>query len=255
MQVCNVRCGCVHEQRAARSSLNSCAEGRRTAPGARRRRQAGGDSIFALDLTGYTRCEGRDASCPAGSDPTAGAAARRRRRAAAGTTAGTLELGAAHCLLEHGALPPAGELLALLEAWHRHILHRNRHVTFPLTLYAPLVARQPLAPAEWARVPSPCPRLAAVLPAVLERSEAEAALLVRRLPPADRKRLRTRGALPEARGAAAPPEPASRAAAPAAAGGGGVSSLRAAKPALAPSPSSRSSPLLPSSPGLCSAVG
>lgn len=58
-------------------------------------------------------------------------------------------------------------------------------------LYASLAARQPLAAAEWALVPAPCPGLAAALPAVQQRSEAEAALLVARLPAADKQRLRT----------------------------------------------------------------
>ena len=58
-------------------------------------------------------------------------------------------------------------------------------------LYVLLVARQPLTPAEWARVPAPCPGLGAALPAVLARSEAEAAALVAHLPAADRERLRT----------------------------------------------------------------
>ena len=45
-------------------------------------------------------------------------------------------------------------------------------------------------PAEWVRVPNSCPGLAAALPAVLRRSTDEAGLLVRRLPPTDRERLR-----------------------------------------------------------------
>lgn len=53
------------------------------------------------------------------------------------------------------------------------------------------VSRQPLTPTDWARVPTPCPGLAAALPAVLARSEAGAALLVRHLPAGDRERLRT----------------------------------------------------------------
>ena len=38
---------------------------------------------------------------------------------------------------------------------------------------------------------APCPGIGAVLPAALQRSAAEAALLVTRLPPADAARLRT----------------------------------------------------------------
>lgn len=60
-----------------------------------------------------------------------------------------------------------------------------------LPLYPLLVARLPLTAAQWAGVPSPCPILGVVLPAVLQRSEAEAAQLVRCLPPADQQRLRT----------------------------------------------------------------
>lgn len=61
----------------------------------------------------------------------------------------------------------------------------------PPSLYLPLVARQPLTFAEWARVPAPSPGLGAVLPAVLMRSKAEAEALVAHLPEADRQRLRT----------------------------------------------------------------
>ena len=59
----------------------------------------------------------------------------------------------------------------------------------PLSLYTPLVACLSLTPAEWQRVPSPCPGLGSALPAVLARSAGEAALLVRHLPGADRERL------------------------------------------------------------------
>ena len=81
------------------------------------------------------------------------------------------------------ALPPAAGLLTAAQSdWQGGGM--------PPSLYVPLVARQPLTSAEWARVPSPCPSLGAALPAVLARSEAEAALLVRHLPRADRERLR-----------------------------------------------------------------
>lgn len=56
-------------------------------------------------------------------------------------------------------------------------------------LYTTLAARRALAPADWARVPAPCAGLGAALPAVLEQSPAEAALLVQHLPPAERQRL------------------------------------------------------------------
>ena len=48
-----------------------------------------------------------------------------------------------------------------------------------------------VVPEQWAQVPTPCPGLSAALPAALRRSTAEAALLVRRLPPAEQQRLHT----------------------------------------------------------------
>jgi len=90
-----------------------------------------------------------------------------------------LHFEAARCLLAEGALQLAGELLALL----------NMMGALALPLYATVVARQPLMPAEWALVPLPCPSMGAALPAVLERSVEEAALLVGHLPVADRQRL------------------------------------------------------------------
>ena len=94
---------------------------------------------------------------------------------------------AALFLMEHAPLPPAAELLASLEAAHdRGAVPARLHA-----LYVVLLALQPLTPAEWARVPAPCTGLGAALPAVLARSEAEAALLVAHLPAADRQRLRT----------------------------------------------------------------
>lgn len=59
-----------------------------------------------------------------------------------------------------------------------------------LPLYPDTVARYPLTPADWSLVPSPCPGLAAALPAVLGRSADEAALLVANLPEPERCRLR-----------------------------------------------------------------
>lgn len=58
-------------------------------------------------------------------------------------------------------------------------------------VYADLAARGRLAPEQWQLFPSPCAGLGGVLPAVLQRSEAEAALLVAHLPAADRERLQT----------------------------------------------------------------
>lgn len=95
----------------------------------------------------------------------------------------------ARCLLEHAPLPPAGEVLAALEEALEEAGEDNPPL--PLSLYAPLLARQRLTPAQWERVPSPSPGLGAVLPAVLARSEAEAAALVARLPADERERLRT----------------------------------------------------------------
>lgn len=67
---------------------------------------------------------------------------------------------------------------------------RQAH-NWALPLYPVLVARRPLTVAQWAAVPPPCLGLGAALPAVLQRSEAEAAQLVRHLPTADQRRLRT----------------------------------------------------------------
>ena len=93
----------------------------------------------------------------------------------------------ARCLLEHGAQPPASQALAALEAARCHC--QLFPYPFPPSLYTPVVARQPLTPADWALVPAPCPGLSAALPAVLARSDAEAALLVARLPADERERL------------------------------------------------------------------
>ncbi len=59
------------------------------------------------------------------------------------------------------------------------------------SLYPALVARCPLTPEQWAQVPVACPCLGTALPAVLRRSEAEAALLVRHLPSREQQCLRT----------------------------------------------------------------
>jgi len=100
---------------------------------------------------------------------------------------------AAHCLLAEGPLLPAGQLLDMLARYCRDgnsalPLYGGNSV---LPLYPVIAARQPLTAAEWERVPDACPGLGAALPAVLARSAQEAALLVRRLPPADRQRLCT----------------------------------------------------------------
>ena len=79
--------------------------------------------------------------------------------------------------------------------------HVPPHVSLPalvtiqsdaaLPFYAELVTAWPLTAAEWQQVPFPCPGLAHALPAVLARSEAEAASLVAHLPAPDCRRLRT----------------------------------------------------------------
>ena len=63
-----------------------------------------------------------------------------------------------------------------------------------LPFFADLAACTALSPAQWQRMPDPCPGLAAILPAVLARSPAEAGQLVFCLPARMRRRLRT-GAL------------------------------------------------------------
>ena len=60
-----------------------------------------------------------------------------------------------------------------------------------LPLLADLVARRPLSPGQWQRIPAHCTGLAAALPAVMERSEDEAGYLVAHLTVDDRRRLRT----------------------------------------------------------------
>ena len=54
-----------------------------------------------------------------------------------------------------------------------------------------LVSRQTLTAQQWERIPSPCLGIGAALPAVLQRSEAEAALPLRCMPESERQRLRT----------------------------------------------------------------
>ena len=94
----------------------------------------------------------------------------------------------ARCLLEHGPQPPAAAVLKVLGLCS-HLANISDEAIAPLCVL--LAARQPLTPADWQQLPAPCPGLGAALPAVLARSEAEAAQLVARLPPADKQRLRT----------------------------------------------------------------
>ena len=56
--------------------------------------------------------------------------------------------------------------------------------------YADLAAHLRMTPRQWLRVPAPCRGLGTALPAVLERSQFEAALLLAHLPPAAAERLR-----------------------------------------------------------------
>lgn len=65
-----------------------------------------------------------------------------------------------------------------------------QHGDLVLPLFSEVAVHWPLT-AQWQQVPAPCPGLGGALPAVLARSEVEAALLVPRLPPADDARLRT----------------------------------------------------------------
>ncbi|KAL4425382.1 hypothetical protein ABPG75_009398 [Micractinium tetrahymenae] len=87
---------------------------------------------------------------------------------------------AAACLIDHGVLQPAWYVLKALQ----------RAEAAALPLHPKLASRQALPSWLWDLMPSPCPGLGAALPAVLERSVEEAGLLVRKLPAADRDRLR-----------------------------------------------------------------
>ena len=100
--------------------------------------------------------------------------------AAAGTAPGDVQayLDTARALLP--AVQPA-EALPLLAA--------GGDLTLPL--FPDLAAHWPLTAAEWQQVPSPCHGLGRALPAVLQRSNEEAALLVAHPQPADSTRLQT----------------------------------------------------------------
>jgi len=65
-----------------------------------------------------------------------------------------------------------------------------RFADVALPLFPTIAAHWPLTAAQWQQVPTPSPGLGSALPATLQRSEAEAALLVARLPAADAARLR-----------------------------------------------------------------
>ncbi|PRW20634.1 endonuclease V family [Chlorella sorokiniana] len=97
------------------------------------------------------------------------------------TACGWLHIDTARLLLEEAPLQPADEVLAAL----------NKKGSWVLELYTCMAARLPLTAEQWALVPSPCPGLGTALPAVLQRSEAEAALLMARLPDAYQRRMHT----------------------------------------------------------------
>ena len=87
----------------------------------------------------------------------------------------------------------ASELLDALKLWENrarplHRIYDGTAYTGPLC--ADLAAHQPLGADEWQRLPVPCPGLECALPAVLARSDAEAALLVAHLPPVEQACLR-----------------------------------------------------------------
>eukprot|EP00887_Chlorella_sp_A99_P001698 scaffold8.g1698.t1 len=99
-------------------------------------------------------------------------------------------LAVARVMLERSTAPPA-EILDDLLAVGRSV--GAIHTPDWGVLFADLAASRALSPADWARLPTPCPGLARALPAVLARSPAEAAQLVARLPDAARGRLRALG--------------------------------------------------------------
>ncbi|KAI7839941.1 hypothetical protein COHA_006335 [Chlorella ohadii] len=93
----------------------------------------------------------------------------------------------------HEFLEAASAMLAAApQAWSLPLLaHVAGLVGLFLPLFSEVAAHWPLTAAQWQHVPAPCPGLGRALPAVLARSEAEAALLVARLPAVDSQRLRT----------------------------------------------------------------
>lgn len=101
------------------------------------------------------------------------------------TAEGPDGLAAVRLLLAAGPGEAAAHTLA--QAVHDHHVRERA-----LRLLPELVALWALPPAAWAELPRGCAGLEAALPAVLARSEAEAALLVGRLPAEARERLRCR---------------------------------------------------------------
>eukprot|EP00887_Chlorella_sp_A99_P001728 scaffold8.g1728.t1 len=101
-------------------------------------------------------------------------------------------LPAAHVLLERSTAAPAeliADLLAAIPAIHG-LEPAPKALDVVHVLLADLAASRELLPADWALLPTPFPRLAHGLPAVLARSTEEAAQLVTHLSAAARGRLR-----------------------------------------------------------------
>ena len=94
-----------------------------------------------------------------------------------------------HCETACVLLPSSGMSAAQLLDRFAALPNYQRQRLAPL--YVALAAHLPLTPQQWQRLPTPCAGLGSTLPAVLARSEAEAALLVAHLPPVDAERLRT----------------------------------------------------------------
>lgn len=113
---------------------------------------------------------------PAGGPPAAAAAALLMMQRAPPLKPPHAYLAAAACMVPF--VPPNASLPLLM-----------RIVGLALPLFPFVAAHWPLTAAQWQQVPTPCPGLARALPIVLRRSEAEAALLVARLPAADSARL------------------------------------------------------------------
>ena len=91
---------------------------------------------------------------------------------------------AARCLLEAGPQQPAGKLLSTIRR------KAQPPEVVPL-LYSLVATHMPLAEQEWASIPAPCDALRDALPAVLQRSAAEAGQLVRHLSLGEQDRLVT----------------------------------------------------------------
>ena len=93
---------------------------------------------------------------------------------------------AARCLLASGA---AAEVLGVLADVAEAFAGEKHDAVLPLFACC-IAARVPLAEAEWALVPDPCPGLGAALPAVLQLSTVQAACLVAHLLAEDVQHLR-----------------------------------------------------------------